>query len=124
MILVTQLGLRATIHIDYNTFEECTKYRTLLFYFILANSFYLTYNIRIKYLGGFILADNRAVPITITIKPDVLEKLDSFAEDFGISRSGMIAVLVKNRVREDEAMKMTNDFKEMLSKMSDESSKA
>lgn len=70
------------------------------------------------------MADNRAVPITITIKPDVLKKLDSFAEDFGISRSGMIAVLVKNRVREDEAMKMTNDFKEMLSKMSDESSKA
>lgn len=58
--------------------------------------------------------EEKSAKATITLKPAVLENLDKLASDFGLSRSGMITVLVKNRIREDEAMQMSKEFQEAL----------
>lgn len=61
--------------------------------------------------------EKKAVKVTITLKPDVLNNLDDLAEEFGLSRSGMITVLVQNRIREDKAMNMSVEFQEMLGRI-------
>lgn len=60
------------------------------------------------------MQEEKVVKATITLKQSVLENLDRFANEFGLSRSGMIAVLVQNRVREDEAIKMSKDLDQAL----------
>lgn len=39
--------------------------------------------------------EEKAKRLSITLKPDVIKELDNFAEQWGVSRSGMISILVK-----------------------------
>lgn len=46
--------------------------------------------------------DEKAKRISVTLKPEVIKELDDFAEQWGVSRSGMISVLVKLRKLDTE----------------------
>lgn len=45
--------------------------------------------------------ENKAKKITVTIKPEVLKELDRLAEEWGVTRSGMITILTKLRVDQE-----------------------
>lgn len=44
------------------------------------------------------------VAINVTLKPSVLDLLDEMAEDWGLSRSGMIAALVKIQDQQNKSV--------------------
>lgn len=46
--------------------------------------------------------DEKAKIVSVSLKPEVIRELDSLAESWGTSRSGMISILVKMNQREIE----------------------
>jgi len=68
------------------------------------------------------------VKVTISIDPDLLEKIDSFADENGMTRSGMIGLAAKQYLQACEAMpsmtqiigKMANMFTDKFFKMSEQ----
>lgn len=52
--------------------------------------------------------------INLNLSADVLEKVDKFASDNGITRTSAIAVIVTQYFRQDEAMKNITLLTQML----------
>lgn len=50
------------------------------------------------------MSDEKSKKILITLKPDILEELDKMADEWGTSRSGMIAILTKLRKEQEILM--------------------
>ena len=44
--------------------------------------------------------DERSQPVNITLKPDVIKKLDALAKEWGVSRSAMITILTNKEFKE------------------------
>lgn len=45
---------------------------------------------------------SKSKPVNITLKPEVLKKLDELAKEWGVSRSGMVTILTNKAIVKEE----------------------
>ena len=62
---------------------------------------------------------NPAKKLNVTIREDLLERMDSYAADNGMSRSGLIAIAVTQYLNAAEAMPSVNKLLSAMAAVSD-----
>lgn len=85
----------------------------MTFYYNLVDFLCKTeYNVCNKKYGGFFMAHNanKAIRLNISIRPDLLEKLDSACDSIGASRSAYIALAIQAKLASDAMLEKVPEF--------------
>lgn len=60
------------------------------------------------------MADDKSIRVNLTFKKNVLDLIDEYAREYGLSRSGMLSVLVMNRREQESAAKVIEKAKHLV----------
>lgn len=59
------------------------------------------------------MAQDKSIRVNLTFKKNVLDLIDGYAKEYGLSRSGMLSVLVMNKREQDTAAKLISEAKQL-----------